>query len=291
VVDSTGAVFDSVDFLMVGVICNDWPSWCYALSHKCFSLEFIGVTNEDLLQDITETFSDVKVFLVCHEQIPLDLPSVDILCFNGSGSFKFSIPPTVGVIVLFDWKFRNRGKWRDWRFTSQLIAHSECGGTSSFSGHITFGYHSSVRDLWPDDFQQLHASYPTCNLGSLIKCTVGGQELLNDPGLASSVPPHTVGHLGKNLYHYKGLFPFGSWRSEFITPCVFYKLKLVRRRLSSNELQEVLDVPVEGIRKRSFLRLLPHFKVPIKVLSAIVSHCIMGLSSFGTGGILILFCA
>jgi hypothetical protein len=67
VVDSTGAVFDSIHFLMVGVICNDWPSWCYALSHKCFSLEFIGVTNEDLLQDITETFSDVKVFLVCHE--------------------------------------------------------------------------------------------------------------------------------------------------------------------------------------------------------------------------------
>lgn len=284
VVASTGQVFQASSTLSFGVICDAWPSWCYALSHKCFNLAFIGVTNSALVEDIEQTFSTTLVFLLPSGDSSAPLPSVDILCFNGKGSMGFSVPPPVGVILLFDWSFRDRGRWGDWSLSTQLVHHSHCGGASSFRGVITLGIHKLVRHLWPSPFGPLHGSYPACNLGALIKCTVGGVDLAKDPGLAASVPAHTVGKLGKNLYHYKGLFPFGLWRSEFITPCVFSKLKLVRRQLSSGELQEVLDIPVEGIRKRSFLRLLPHLTVPVKVLSAVVSHCLMDLASRVSGG-------
>ena len=275
VVAGESQVLDRLIQISVGIICHDWPGWSYAFSHHCFDLKFICVLNPLIFEDIKNTFCGTYVFLFNSCSVSSQLFSVDILCFNGKGAIRLTTPPAVGVITLFDWKFRNRGAWRQWTFTSDKISHSQCGGASSFIGHLTFGCHSDVQHFWKVPFGRITGSYPVCNLGALIKCTVGGTELLNDPGLSATVPTHTVGLLGKNLFHYKGLFPFGSWKAEFITPCVFTKLKLVRRRLSSNELQEVMDIPVKGMRKRSFLRLLPHIVVPIKVLSAVVSQCIL----------------
>jgi hypothetical protein len=275
VVSGTADVLERSSFVSVGIFCDDWPSWRYAFSHHCFEVKFICVVNPFLFEDIKNTFCDISVLLFSACSSLLELPPVDVLCFNGRGPIRVSTPPLIGSIMLFDWKFRNRGQWRDWHFHSEEIVHSHCGGASSFSGQFTLGLHSLVRSKWNWPLTTLVGSFPVCNLSGLIKCTVGGSELTRDPGLAKSVPAHTVLSLGRNLFHFKGLFPFGMWRAEFVTPCVFYKLKLARRRLSSSELQEVLDVPVEGVRKRSFLRLLPHFRVPIKVLSAIVSHCLL----------------
>jgi hypothetical protein len=281
VVSGQNDVYASAPALRCGIFCDDWPSWYYALAHRMFVVVFIVVVNPVLFEDIKCTFSNIDVFLVT--SCPSPLASVDVLCFNGRGSLSLSSPSPIGVLALFDWDFRHRGKWRNWRFWSDVVSHFQCGGTSSFSGRFTVGSHDSCGS-WPfGSLGSLVGSFPGCNLSALVKCTIGGIDLVSDPLLASTVSPGTVLSLGKNLYHYKGLFPFGSWSAEFITPCVFTALKLVRRRLSSSELQEVLDVPLEGVRKRSFLRLLPSFKVPVKVLSAIVSKLFLNTMESGGG--------
>jgi hypothetical protein len=282
VVAGLSDVYRSSPQLKCGIVCHHWPSWFYALAHKAFKVAFILVTNPSIYEDVKSTFSSTTVLLFSPN---LDaLPSVDVLCFNGSGSFLFSTPPMVGVICLFDWKFRFCGGWRNWVFRCKKVSHFQCGGTSSFVGFITVGFHDSCVHCWIPWLGSLVGSFPGCNLSALIKCTVGGTELDSDPCLAGTVPANTVFPLGKNLFHYKGLFPFGSWSAEFITPCVFTKLKLVRRKLSSSELQEVLDIPLVGVRKRSFICLLPHFTVPIKVLSAIISHLFLTNNISGGGG-------
>jgi hypothetical protein len=217
----------SISVFDVGIVCENWPSWIYALAHNNFTIKFICVLNDHLLDDVSNTFRDILVVPFPLEGIlSRKLPPVDILCFNGKGA-RLSVPPPVGVILFFDWKFRNRGHWRDWNFRSSSISHARCGGVTDFQCHITIGRHESVIHWWLKSFNSLIGSYPSCHLSALVKCTVGGTELVRDPQLPLVVPPGMVVPLGRNLFHYKGLFPFGSWKTEFITPCVFSSLRLI----------------------------------------------------------------
>jgi hypothetical protein len=167
--------------------------------------------------------------------------------------------------------------------TEQLFALRLWWQTDFYHGHITVGHHDSVLHWWPNDFGGLIGSYPCCNLSALVKCTIGGKELLQDPQLPPSVPAGYVASLRKKLFHYKGLFPFGHWGAEFITLCVFKFLQLIQCRLSTSELLEVFDILVSGIWKWSFQHLLPTFQVPVKVLYVVVSNYLMNSLGFTVG--------
>jgi hypothetical protein len=128
--------------------------------------------------------------------------------------------------------------------------HLACGGVSDFQGYVTLDVQSSVQDKYSCPLGSFHGSYPLCNLSSIVKCTVQGTCLLLDPGLPPLRHATTAVSLGLNLFHYKGLFPFGSWDAEFFVPCVFARkpVKLTCQKMSVEELQEILDIPERRMR-------------------------------------------
>jgi hypothetical protein len=266
--------------LRCGIVCQSWPTWAYALSHCSFKLDWILVVDGNLFDDINLTFPKVNILSYLHDHLS-DIPSVDLVCFNGPMA-GLSVPSSFGTLALFDWKFRNRKHWFDWEFNHSSISHLDCGGVSDYTGYITLGVHGSIKDNFASPAPPFHSSYPKCNLSSLIKCTVQGRHLSSDPGLPKAAK-NTIAHsLGRNLYHYKALYPFGNWKAEFFTPCVFARkpAKLTRRPLSIDELREVLDIPSNGLRPTSITRLLPTITTPVKVLSAVLSRCFLD-----TGGV------
>lgn len=261
--------------LTCGIVCHSWPTWAYALSHCSFELKWILVVDGNLFDDINITFPNVKLLSLLHDHLS-NIPTVDLVCFNGPMA-GLSVPSSLGTLALFDWKFRNRQHWFDWSFYHSPMSHVACGGVSDYHGFITLGVHCSVQDRFKAPPLPFHSSYPQCNLSSLIKCTVQGSHLSSDPGLPKS-PSSTSAHsLGRNLYHYKSLYPFGHWKAEFYTPCVFARkpVKLTRRKLSVEELREVLDIPSGGLQTRSITRLLPTITSPVKVLSAALHKCFL----------------
>jgi hypothetical protein len=261
------------DIMSVGVVCCTWPSWVYPFSHQSFKLLWIIVlpSGAHLFEAIKNQFQHVSVIQHVEDE-GFSPPGVaDIICFNGP-CVGLSIAPTFGLLAFFDWKFRNRGKWDQWFFRFDSVSHSRCGGTSDFSGFITIGRHSSVTSAFPLHSSFVHSSFPACNLSTVTKCTITGKELLDDPHLPTLSGTPVTTSIGKNLFHFKGLFPFSTLSPEFLLPCVFGKRsKWVRRSLSLEEYRDVLDVPVSGMRKRSLFDLLPSVKVPIKILSAVVN--------------------
>ena len=99
-------VINHVEQISVGILCHDWPSWAYAFSHKGFVVKFICVINPLIFEDIKNTFCDTYVCMFStSSDCALPLYPVDILCFNGKESIRLATPPSVGVIILFDWKF------------------------------------------------------------------------------------------------------------------------------------------------------------------------------------------
>jgi hypothetical protein len=261
--------------LSCGVICQSWPTWAYALRHSCFDLKWILVVDGNLFDDINLTFPDVTLLSFLHDHLS-NVPPVDLVCFNGPMS-GLSFPPSIGSLALFDWKFRNREHWVDWSFSHSSVSHVRCGGVSDYTGFVSLGIHSSLRDTFQAPPPPFHASYPKCNLSSLVKCTVQGRNIATDPGLPKVALSTSAHSLGRNLYHFKSLFPFGNWTAEFFTPCVFAPkpVKLTRRTLSIDELREVLDIPSDGLRRFTITRLLPSIRSPVKVLSAVLSRCFL----------------
>jgi hypothetical protein len=187
------------------------------------------------------------------------------------------VPPRLGNFALFDWKFRSRHHWVSWTFRFSPVSHFDCGGVTDYTGHVTLGVRSSYLSDFDIPPLPFHASFPKCNLSSLLKCTISGTTVSTDPGLPAIASKGVAHSLGRNLYFHKGLFPFGIWKAEFYVPCVFAAkpVKLTRRSLSVDELNDVLDIPDKGIRRSSLLRLLPSIRVPIKVLSAVLHRCFL----------------
>jgi hypothetical protein len=160
---------------------------------------------------------------------------VEVLAFNGPVQ-NLIVPPTFGCIALFGWKFHNRGGWDGWVFKYEEIHHARCGGTSDFICFATFGHHTSLESSFMLPARLVFSSFSACNLSTVTKCTITGEELDGDPHLPTmSQPPSTVS-FGQNLFHFKRLFPFGLSSPEFLLPCVFgQKSKWVRRSLSLEE--------------------------------------------------------
>jgi hypothetical protein len=241
----------------------------------------VVLLDNNLFDDINLTFPDLPLFCYYHDDLS-NVEPVDLICFNGPVS-GLTVPPSIGSITLFDWKFRDRGKWTDWSFRFDAVSHLGCGGVSDFEGFVTLGIHADARQLYSWPSGPFHGSYPHCNLSSLVKCTVQGTRLSSDPGLPPLSNATKAVTLGRNLFHYKGLFPFGSWSAEFYVPCVFARkpIKFTRRSMSVDELREILDIPARGLRPRHITRLLPRIFTPVKVLSAVLSQCFL---DSGTGG-------
>jgi hypothetical protein len=272
--------------LRVGVITQFWPSWVYPFQHCSFDIRWICVTSDDsfVIEAICNTFPQLHVVTSLQGLGVED--NVDIVGVNGPISGFALVPPSFGCVFLFDWKFRNRGHWDDWLFYSSRISHLECGGVSSFVGCVTIGIHNLATSAFTPATltPPFHGSFPFCTLSALTKCTVPGGRLFGPPPAFDSAGTPSVVSIGRNLYHFQGLFPFGNVAAEFHLPYVIGRPgQWVRRPLSPEELRDVYDIPVSGIRKRSIATLLPLFRVPVKVLAAVISHFFLD-SSLVTGG-------
>jgi hypothetical protein len=269
--------------ISVGIVASFWPGWVYPFSHCTFNVKWILLVGDiiDCFDDVSRQFATIRVIQQSSLRDSFHMgDEVDIIAFNGP-VLGLAVPPTFAHIALFDWKYRNRGTWDGWSFRHENIRHSNCGGTSDFHCNITFGHHSSLHPSFQLPVKLVSSSFPACNLSTVTKCTITGKELLGDPNLPIMTRPPTTMTLGHNLFHFKGLYPVNAPTPEFLLPCVFgRKSKWVRRTLSSEELRDVLDVPVSGMRRRSLPTLLPRVITPIKLLSAVVNDIFLRV----TGG-------
>jgi hypothetical protein len=269
--------------ITVGIIAGYWPGWVYPFSHCSFKVKWILLVGDmvNCFDDVYRQFPHIRVIQQSALRDSFHMgDEVDIIAINGPIQ-GLAVPPTFAHIALFDWKYRNRGLWDKWSFQYENLRHAACGGTSDFSCYITFGYHSSLHPSFILPTKLVSSSFPACNFSTVTKCTITGKELNGDPNLPSMTRPPSTMTLGRNLFHFKGLHPFDASKPEFILPCVFgRKSKWVRRGLSLEELRDVLDVPVSGMRRRSLNDLLHKVVTPIKVLLAVVNDIFLRV----TGG-------
>jgi hypothetical protein len=95
----------SSDSLACGIICVHWPTWLYALGHSAFDLKWIILLDNNLFDDIILTFPGLPL-LCYYRDVFSDVDPVDLLCFNGP-MVGLSVPPSLGSLALFDWKFQD----------------------------------------------------------------------------------------------------------------------------------------------------------------------------------------
>ena len=250
--------------LSVGIVFFTWPSWFYVLQHDLFSVKWMLCCNCKELQFLRQHFPD-SVELFSLHSLPASIPSVDVLAFNGPLR-GFSCPPSCGAVCLFDWKFRTRGSWPGWRLKTNVLCHAAVGGCSSHQGWFTVAVRSSTEFSLP---VTLINEAPLTNLSSILRCTGSGFTVKGPPpALVLQTEVGAPSQLGKNIFHYKGFYPFDAVSPRFVVPSVFAASKWVKRVLSLAELLDVYDIPhIYKAITRSLLRL---FSAPLKSLYSVV---------------------
>ena len=269
------AVFTSANTrLRVGIIATSWPLWAYVFQHTYFSLDWIYVYDPVLATSVRAHFRTLDVTV---HTGACSLPPVDILAINGwvDGTL---IPPLTGSCILFDYHFRRRRGWPGWSFMDERVPHSLVGGCSNAIGHITLGCKIGFGFALPTT---LVVSSPATRLSDIVSCTTHGTAVGGPPPRMTGATCRTVQPLGRNLYHFNCLFPWGQYNARFVVPCVFTQSKWVRRSLTLSELRGVWDIPESTpLLSRS---VLAGMRTPLKILSSVVTSAFL-LTPDLTGG-------
>ena len=218
----------SVRAFKIGVIASNWPTWAFGFHHTRFHLVWIVVHEHAIAQLCKRFFKQATVLLMSSLSWE-SLQAVDVVCFSGKELGAISAPP-MGSIVLCDWNCRPTKAWKDW--TSKFIqgTHSMCGGVTNHA--FTFRLFVHKHTLASFSLENLTVDpHPRTTVNCIVSCTIGGKALPQPPSL-HKVNSSEVHSLGKNLFHYKGLYPIDCFpRAEFFLPCVFTPSKWVQRTL------------------------------------------------------------
>jgi len=220
-----------------GMVCGGWPTFAFAAVARGWNIKFICLKNNEWsayfpLWFRTSIIIDIDAFAnpaIIQQGVTIWFSDIDpprcLSLWDSDATMIVSLRRARHI------------RSSNWAMTPLHLNHVSCGGVTDGSWTVSV-YHKK------DSASFTLAVHPVSgrNLHSLLDAMASGRPCVAPPKVTPGSTPVVIKQR-QSTYHCDGLLPWSN-RQAFITaPSVFSPTKWVRRKLTTQEMLNVLDVP------------------------------------------------
>ncbi len=229
--------------LSCGVICRGWPSWAFGAALRGWEVSFLLVKDSDWVKELAGWFPRASMHVYKKEfKLPIQFTKLNYWFSDSDPPRSLNLWKSYAKVIVSIRRARHVDD-SSWTMTPFHFQHSAVGGATDASGSLY------VYAKEPVSLSQVVNPISLRDLSGILDSKIPGTPC-PAPLQVSNKEPKVI-QVRPNTYHGGGLLPWTARNAFIIAPCCFSPTNWVRRRLSSMEMCNVLDIPIPIAEKLS----------------------------------------